>query len=273
MDKTGFTLEEIRKDCSDIENKILDMYLNRKKQKEMMEELGVGRGKIDHLVERYKLTRFRDKNNYCIDETVIDINNPEYCYFLGLFASDGNLHLTNSGSEIVQFTMKDRDVLEDVKKLFRYTGEIKTYKKQGERTYYFLGITNKKLVSSLKEIFGNVYRKTSVLIFPEFSNNDCLSMFMRGFWDGDGCFTLANSKLYMGELYCDSVSFMNTFCKHLENLQMSFSRIDEKRVSFSAQKSVTIFIDFIYSYDSTLGMARKRGLAMLHKYYYTKLKR
>ena len=174
MDKTGFTLEEIRKDCSDIENKILDMYLNRKKQKEMMEELGVGRGKIDHLVERYKLTRFRDKNNYCIDETVIDINNPEYCYFLGLFASDGNLHLTNSGSEIVQFTMKDRDVLEDVKKLFRYTGEIKTYKKQGERTYYFLGITNKKLVSSLKEIFGNVYRKTSVLVFPEFSNNNFL---------------------------------------------------------------------------------------------------
>ena len=26
------------------------------------------------------------------------------------------------------------------------------------------------------------------------------------------------------------------------------------------------------SYDSILGMARKRGLAMLHKYYYTKLK-
>ena len=80
MDKKSFTLEEIRKDCSDIENKILDMYLNRKKQKEMMEELGVGRGKIDHLVERYKLTRFRDKNLYCIDETVIDINNPEYPY-------------------------------------------------------------------------------------------------------------------------------------------------------------------------------------------------
>lgn len=31
MDKTNFSLEEIKSDCSELELKILEMYLNRKK--------------------------------------------------------------------------------------------------------------------------------------------------------------------------------------------------------------------------------------------------
>lgn len=104
MDKKNFSMDQIREDCSEVELKMLEMYLNRKKQKEIIEELGVSRSKIDHFVARYGLTRFRDKNLYCLDESVIDISNPNYCYFLGFFAADGNVHLTNSGSEIVQFT-------------------------------------------------------------------------------------------------------------------------------------------------------------------------
>lgn len=129
MDKTIFTLDEIRNDCSETEQKILDMYLNRKKQKEMIEELGITRSKIDHFVARYGLTRFRDKNNYCLDETRINLLNPEYWYFLGFWAADGNVHITNSGSEIVQFTLKDKEPLEDIKQLLNYSGDVKFYKK------------------------------------------------------------------------------------------------------------------------------------------------
>ena len=120
MDKTNFTLEEIRENCSEVENQILDMYLNRKKQKEIIEKLSVTRSKIDHFVAKYKLTRFRSRNNYCLDEETIDVNNPEYWYFLGFFAADGNVHLTNSGSEIVQFTLKDREPLEDIITILKY---------------------------------------------------------------------------------------------------------------------------------------------------------
>ena len=35
MNKTNFTLEEIQKDCNELENKILNLYLERKKQKEI----------------------------------------------------------------------------------------------------------------------------------------------------------------------------------------------------------------------------------------------
>lgn len=266
MDKTNFTLEEIEKDCSEIEQKILKMYLNRKKQKEMVEELGVTRSKIDHFVARYKLTRFRDRNNYCLDEEAIDINNPEYWYFVGFFAADGNVHLTNSGSEIVQFTQKDKEPLEDIKRILNYSGEVKRYEKSNG--VWFLGITNKKLVASLKSIFGDVYRKTSTLIFPSIPNDDCLGMFLRGYWDGDGCFTIANeSRHYIAEAYCDSKSFLNTFINILAEHNIKVNLFQGKNFAINAKEEVSKFIRLLYSFNSPVGLPRKRALAMLHLYY------
>ena len=267
MDKTNFTIEQIEQDCSDLELKILKMYLNRKKQKEIVETLGVTRSKIDHFVAKYKLTRFRDRNLYCLDETRIDINNPDYCYFLGFFAADGNVHLTNSGSEIVQFTQKDKEPLEDIKSILNYSGAIKKYAKNGG--VYFLGITNKKLVQSLKDIFGEVYRKTSTLIFPKLPNNNCLSMFLRGFWDGDGCFTTAHeSRHYLAEAYCDSDNFIKTFIQNLQSNNISVNLYsDGRHFSINAKEEVSKFIHLLYDYDSSYGLPRKRALAMLHLYY------
>lgn len=267
MDKTNFTMEQIEQDCSELELKILKMYLNRKKQKEIIDMLGVTRSKIDHFVARYKLTRFRDRNLYCLDETRIDITSPEYCYFLGFFAADGNVHLTNSGSEIVQFTLKDREPLEDIKNILNYSGDIKKYAKNGG--VYFLGITNKKLVQSLKDVFGEVYRKTSTLIFPDLPNKDCLSMFLRGFWDGDGCFSIANdSRHYLAEAYCDSEDFIKSFIQNLQDNNISVNLYsDGKHFSINAKEEVSKFINLLYNYDSYYGLPRKRALAMLHLYY------
>lgn len=268
MDKTNFTLEEVRNDCSEIEQQILEMYLNRKKQKEIIEALEVTRSKIDHFVARYKLTRFRDKNNYCLDETRIDFMNPEYWYFLGFWAADGNVHLTNSGSEIVQFTIKDKEPVEDIKSLLNYSGDIKLYKKTGGN-YYFLGMTNKKLISSLRELFGDIYRKTSTLIFPKIPNEDCLGMFLRGYWDGDGCFTLANnSRHYIAEGFCDSPEFINSLMNVLKKNNIKVNLFsDNKHFAINSKEEVSKFIKLLYNYNSPIGLPRKRALAMLHDYY------
>ena len=267
MDKTNYTLEEIKKDCSELELQMLEMYLNRKKQKEIIEYLQVTRSKIDHFVAKYGLTRFRDRNIYCLDESVINNNNPNYWYFLGFFAADGNIHLTNSGSEIVQFTQKDKEPLEDIKSIFNYTGDIKKYTKSGG--VYFLGITNKTLVQSIKDIFGEVYNKTAILTFPKIPNIDCLSMFLRGYWDGDGCFTIANnSRHYIAEAYCDSPKFTEQFIKILEynNIKVNLYA-DGKHFSINSKEEVAKFIELLYKYDSSYGLPRKRALAMLHLYY------
>lgn len=268
VDKTNFTLEEIKEDCSELELMILERYLNRKTQKEIIEDLGCTRGKIDHLVARYKLNRFRDKSKYIMDESIIDILNPNYWYFLGFFAADGNLHFTG-GSEVIQFTLKDREPLEDFIKIFRYTGTIKEYVK-GERgnKYFHLQIINKKLVDSINSIFGgDAHRKTDTLIYPEIPNKDCESMFIRGFWDGDGCFTLSNNRrTYIGEMYCKSEIFMKGFYKCMEKHNIHVTG-DLEHLRICENKSVSDFIHFIYSFKSMYGLPRKRALAFLHLYF------
>ena len=269
MDKTNFSLEEIKSDCSELELKILEMYLNRKKQKEIIELLGVTRSKIDHLVARYGLTRFRDRNLYCLDESRIDVLNPEYWYFVGFFAADGNVHLTNSGSEIIQFTQKDKEPLEDIKAILNYSGDIKKYAKSGG--VYFLGITNKKLVQSLKDIFEEVYNKTPTLKFPNIPNIDCLSMFLRGFWDGDGCFTTSGKyRHYIAEAYCESMEFISKLSEVLmeNDIKMNIYA-DNKHFSINSKEDVSKFVDLLYRYDVPYGLPRKRALAMLHNYYTT----
>ena len=186
MEYRNLTLEEIKNVLSGKELKILDLYLVHTKQKDICAQCNCTRGVIDSLVKKYNLTRFRTRNCYYLNEDKISLDNPEFCYFLGFFAADGNLHTTSSGSNIVQFTLKDREPLDNFKKILEYTGEVKVYTKKAlilnretgikevtPRDYYFLGITNKKLVELLYNIFGQPKNKTFTLIFPEFKRTEC----------------------------------------------------------------------------------------------------
>lgn len=101
MSSAELSLEEIKQVLNEEQIKILEMYLNRCKQKDIIDKLGITRGRIDSLIKKYNLTRFRSRNNYSIDESILSENNPLIWYFIGWFVSDGNLHKTNSGSEII----------------------------------------------------------------------------------------------------------------------------------------------------------------------------
>lgn len=272
--KTELTLEEIKKDCSDLDNKILDLYLERKTQKIISEQLGVTRGKIDALVKRYKLTRFRSKNLYALDESVISLENPEFCYFLGFYAADGNLHKTNSGSEIVQFTIKDEEILLHIKNILKYTGEIKIYEKQ-EKIYYFLGITNHFLVSFLKNHIGG-FRKTSIIQFPQFHNINCETMFLRGFIDGDGSYakTKYNGK-YVFKMYCDNTDFLSKFIQSMKKItgNLDICVYDKgKTIELINQTQLVSFFKVLYKYNPTLSLNRKLNRAIQHIEYVSKEK-
>lgn len=272
--KTELTLEEIRKDCSDLDNKILDLYLERKTQKIICELLKVTTGKIDYLVKKYNLTRFRSRNLYTLEESVISLDNPDFCYFLGFYAADGNLHKTNSGSEIVQFTIKDKEILIHIKNILKYTGEIKVYEKQ-EKIYYYLGITNNFLSTFLKNIIGG-FRKTSIIQFPEFLNLDCEAMFLRGFIDGDGSYSKTKyDGKYVFKMYCDNVEFLSKFIRSMKKLtgELDVCIYDEgKTIELVNQSQLVSFFKVIYKYNPNLSLSRKLNRAIQHIEYVSKEK-
>lgn len=266
MCSKNYSLEEIKNECSDLEQEILKMYLNRVKQKDICNALQITRNKIDTLVRKYNLKRFRDRKNYICKN--INIDNPDFWYFLGLFASDGNLY-NCSGTDVVQFTLDDKEALEDIKSILGYTGNIYEYNKTNKLRYY-LKISDTNLINTIKSIFGDCYRKTHSLIFPQINNEDNLKTFLRGFIDGDSSFTkYSNPKFYKFKLYCASVSFMTTFNNYISNIingngLKKNMYITGNTLEISSIKAVYSLLKFLYSYHPNIGILRKKERAMQH---------
>lgn len=234
------------------------MYLDRVKQKDICNTLQITRGKIDTFVRKYNLKRFRDRKNYICKN--IDINNPDFWYFLGLFASDGNLCVCD-GIDIIQFTLDDKEALEDIKNILGYTGNIYEYNKTNKLRYY-LKISDTKLINTVKSVFDNCYRKTHSLIFPQINDKNTLKMFLRGFIDGS--FTkYNNSKFYKFKLYCASNLFMIEFNNCISNIingdiLKKNMYITGNTLEVSSIKAVYILFKFLYSYHSNIGILRKK---------------
>lgn len=222
------------------------------------------------------MTRFRSRNNYTIDESVLCIDNPLIWYFIGWFVSDGNLHKTNSGSEIIQFTLKDEEPLHIIKNILGYSGEVKKYVKKVlikndvgepitvEREYYFLGITNKSLVSFLSSILNVLYRKTHTIEFPKIPNQDCLIMFVRGYWDGDGCFMYNKSKnTACAAAHCSSLTFCNEFRDVMKEVGIDVYVLKTTcpEIRIYKKHHFEKFVNWIYSIHSDICLFRKKDKA------------
>lgn len=258
----NFSIDEIRAMCSEKQNQILDLYLQRKKQKEICEELGVTRGNIDLLVKKFNLTRFRDRKNYCC--THVDKEDPLFWYFLGLFASDGNLYVCG-GIDVVQFTMDDLDAVETIKTIVGYTGPIQQYIRTGKIRYY-LKISDSLLIRTIREVFGSdCYRKTFTIKYPSIDNEDKQKMFLRGFIDGDGSYAKKRVPgFYNIKLYCASQIFYMELLSVLNSITVGVNSYKNKYIEIDRKESVYKVLKHLYSIYPNIGIQRKNMRAMQH---------
>lgn len=264
MTTVNLTMNEIRLQCNEKENNIIDLYLERKTQKEICKTLNITRGVIDTLVRKYQLTRFRDRKlSYC---KYVKPEKPEFWYFLGLFASDGNLYYKSHSVDTIQFMLDDKDALDDVKNILGCTNEVKYYKKSGKWRWY-LSISDPKVIQTVRNIFGgDCYKKTFNIKFPNIPNTKCLIMFLRGFIDGDGSFAKSTIKGFFNfKLFCASKQFAKSLYKKLIDIvHQGVHFYKEAYIEINAQKNVYNLMKFLYSYNPVIGIQRKRERAMQH---------
>lgn len=264
MDVINLPIEVIREKCSVLENKIIDMYLERHTQKEICSVLAINRYVIDRLVKKYYLRRFRDRKlSFCKN---ISPKVPEFWYFLGLFASDGNLYFKSKSVDTIQFLLDDKEALEDIRNILQCNNTIKKYYRQGKDRWY-LSISDSKLITTVQEIFNSdCYRKTFDIKFPTTPNKESLIMFLRGFFDGDGCFAKGHIEGFFNfKLFCASKSFIetlyNTLCKIVTDKVHLYNG---NTLEITAQEKVYKLCKFLYSYNPNIGIIRKRRRAMQH---------
>jgi len=120
---------------------------------------------------------------YTVDKNYFEqIDTREKAYILGFIYGDGCI--TNKNYTTLAIGVKDRDILEFIKKALNYSGPVRRYDRN-KGYIHSLRITNKKLATDLKK-HGVVPNKSKVLKFPTGLKDKLILPFIFGLFDSDG---------------------------------------------------------------------------------------
>ena len=128
------------------------------------------------------------------------IDTEAKAYFLGFIYADGCINKTDNTQTsenrlIINISAKDIEIQYKFAEAINYKNpKINTYIPKG--TYATnpmcrMQLNSKKLVSDLKK-HGITSNKTNKISFPSTIPEHLINHFIRGFFDGDGCFTCTN---------------------------------------------------------------------------------
>jgi len=194
---------------------------------------------------------------------IIDVNNKYFCYFLGIMWADGYLYSKGKTKYRVEITLVEED-LRDIEYIFDKIGDWKKYtrnrKQNNHKIQLNFRVSNKELFNFL---IDNDYLNKSncepTKILNMIPNNNT-KYFIRGLFDGDGCFYYKNNTRqciftsnYMQSWTYLSDFFKNIKCKHSTGRQQS--NTGSRSFIRITSKDIIIFGDYIY--DDFFGLKRK----------------
>lgn len=180
----------------DLKNKIFeDYWINKVIAKKIYKKYKIQRDRLKEIIEEKGgnlRSHVEAKDLLPLNEDYFEkINSPQKAYWLGFLYADGNI----SNQNILQFRLQTRDgyIIENFAKDLE-SGHSIYKEREGATTG--ICIRNNKIVEDLNKL-GMGHRKTYDLDFPkigEFIPKKYFDNFLIGFFDGDGCFRLVETK-------------------------------------------------------------------------------
>jgi hypothetical protein len=251
-----------------------EWIVNRLSQREIADKYSVSLGLVEARVKKYRLIGARSKVKCAFKEELFDLNNPIFCYYLGLFLSDGTLDRANQRC-VISLT-DDFGILKTLADYFKKDNSpisLYSYRVKGGKTIHRLIITSKVLVDLVVPYCGT--NKTEDLSCPKFNNLECFRMFVRGFLDGDGNIRYINRNLIF-RFYCHSLKFIEEFLIEFEkHYSYKLSTRDTKfkhGMEVSSRTDFTYELIKIYETRSEFCLERKRNVVknlvddIVHRY-------
>lgn len=260
----------MRKNIKQYSNEIIDLYVNKKLSTyQIAKEYSCCQTTIVNILKEnnIKMRKYSESNrHYEIDEHYFDkINTPEKAYILGFLYADG-CNSPNKKSIRLSIKLDDIKILEKMAKVSNNNTPIKIEIKitKGKEGKYAGLIWNSTYLSNQLYNKGLVQNKSLILTFPKWLDEELISHFIRGYFDGDGSISLSGNGVQ-----CSVVStkmFIDDLCKILDekfNLHYTRSLASEKTgnkittvLKICTQKDVKIFLDWIYK-DANIYLERK----------------
>lgn len=197
-----------------------------------------------------------------------NIDTEEKAYWLGFLYADGSVNTsdktcTKPNRLTINLSSKDRIILEKFAKSIESNLEIEDYIPNGQ-TYSQnpmsrLCVNSTEFCSYLIE-HGCIPNKTFILKMPQLSN-DLMRHFIRGFFDGDGCFE--SGKHFMITKTESILNDMNNIISAILNIEhgkIYYYKNKDSRIcdlKFFKQDSVKKIYHWLYD-DSTIYLERKK---------------
>ena len=208
-----------------------------------------------------------------------DIDSNDKAYFLGLLAADGNVFKRNNNDNtqaIIKLALQyeDRYVLEVFKEYVLSNKPLRVRTKESKlfiNCFCELELVSDKMMQDLSK-YNITPRKTYTFVMPDL-DDQFISHFIRGYFDGDGCITVEHEQYHKPSAYTCSIS---GYKENLLKIQDILNRhgisshfvIDARKekythdsfgaLSISSIDDITMFINYIYKNCKDLYIPRKK---------------
>lgn len=197
-------------------------------------------------------------NTYTVNEKFFSEWSPEMAYVLGFIYADGNM---SRNAYKIRISSKDRQILEDIKRVMSSTHSIKEESNKFG-TWYTLSISNKKIYSDLRKL--GVYPNKSLSMRMPKVPKELVHHFIRGYFDGDGCIYEIKRKRPTPGIEIDFATGSKYFAKSIikilhEMVHESFKLSRPRRNYFRIRgwnKASKAMFEFMYK-DATIYLKRK----------------
>ncbi|MGM1722064.1 LAGLIDADG family homing endonuclease [Bacillus cereus group sp. BceL174] len=250
--------------------KILEGYKKGEKVKKMAEKYSVSETYIYHLLKKYgveTVSQEISQRKYSLDiKKFKKIETEETAYTLGFLGADG-YNNEERGLISIHLKREDEPHLAKLNEVFGSNNPIKRTtsgnsfnQKKSEVSY--IRMYSKTLSKQLAK-WGIVQAKTHKYEFPYFLDEKLLRHYLRGYIDGDGCFSSKKRNRF---------SFIGprTFCEEVINFLKKENVIEtykEKKYKEKGYVSINVYgiyqikrlIHFLYD-DSTIYLERKKQI-------------
>lgn len=247
------------------ELKIIRKYLRGMTGVPIMRQFHISQDTFYKILKKHSIprkTRSEQIRKYSVDEHFFQtIDSPEKAYLLGWAFSDGCNNKKMNGFRI---NLHEQD-LEIIKKFKKYTKSehpIKYIKKQKQ---YSIFISSKIMSEDLQKL-GCIPVKSLVLKWPRNLSEEYIKLFIRGYFEGDGCISTyqnKNCKTFIG--YKLDILGSHQFISKLSKI---INKILKIRFSYSKKKSISVLysgdyykilnlLEWLYEDHASLRLSRK----------------
>ncbi|GAB3881305.1 hypothetical protein [Spirosoma agri] len=212
--------------------------------------------KIAHATKKKRGSKLAPRR-YNIDENFLDqIDSEAKAYFLGFFYADG-YNDQKRGELSIELNQKDRAILELFRTFFGNTRAVWDSKPGSVK----FRMKSRKLSDRLAEL-GCPQRKSFILTFPEWIDENLLHHFLRGYTDGDGYVMCRSKRTGIGAIGSDA--FIDAMARIISKKCSVFCSFQPHNISkgmlnfrVSGTQQVKRVVQFLYK-DATYFLERKK---------------